>query len=90
MFTFTEIDQKAKDPMAFPARLFTLPVSTPFLFWWLLLAGLAAVIVLYASWVYFVRPASCGSIRSMLPQLFWLDDFAGGGASHRLGAGRVA
>jgi hypothetical protein len=55
MFTFTAVNPKTKDPMTFPARLFTLPISTPFLFWWLLLAGQAAVIVVYSSWVYFVR-----------------------------------
>jgi hypothetical protein len=54
MFTFTEPDQKTKDSMKFPARLFTLPVSTPFLFWWIFLAGLTAVMALYASWVYVV------------------------------------
>jgi hypothetical protein len=55
MFTFTDVDPSTKDPMKFPARLFTLPVSTPFLFWWLWLAGLASVVTLYASWVIFVR-----------------------------------
>jgi hypothetical protein len=55
IFTQTEFDPKTKDPMAFPARLFTLPVSTPFLFWWLLLAGQAGVVVLYESWIHFVR-----------------------------------
>jgi hypothetical protein len=54
IFTFTALDPKTKDPLTFPVRLFTLPVSTPFLFWWLLLAGQAAVIVCYSSWVYFV------------------------------------
>jgi hypothetical protein len=54
MFTFTEYDPKTKDPLKFPARLFTLPVSTPFLFWRLWLGGMAAVVTLYASWVYFV------------------------------------
>src|ERR1700733_9296218 len=39
MFTLTAVDSKTKDPMAFPARLFTLPVSTPFLFWWIFLTG---------------------------------------------------
>jgi hypothetical protein len=54
MFTFTAFDPRTKDPMTFPARLFTLPVSTPFLFWWLFLGGMAAVVVLYCSWVYWV------------------------------------
>ncbi|HXR08500.1 MAG TPA: hypothetical protein VN765_14290, partial [Candidatus Acidoferrum sp.] len=54
MFTFTEFDPRTKDPMTFPARLFTLPVSTPFLFWWLFLGGMTAIIVLYGCWVYWV------------------------------------
>jgi hypothetical protein len=54
MFTFIEFDPKATNPMTFPGRIFTLPVSTSFLFWWLLLGGLAAVVVLFESWVYFV------------------------------------
>ena len=54
MFTFTEFDPRTKDPMTFPARLFTLPVSTPFLFWRLFLSGMAAVVVLYCAWVYCV------------------------------------
>jgi hypothetical protein len=55
MFTFTAPDEKTKDPMAFPTRLFSLPVSTPFLFWWLVLAGQAAVVAVFWSWVSFVR-----------------------------------
>ncbi|MGA2543425.1 MAG: hypothetical protein ABSG78_17890 [Verrucomicrobiota bacterium] len=54
MFTFTEFDPRNKDPMTFPARLFTLPVSTPFLFGWLFLGGMTAIIVLYGCWVYWV------------------------------------
>ena len=55
MFTFTDIDRSTGDPMKFPARLFTLPVSTTFLFCWFFLAGLASVLTLYACWAYFVR-----------------------------------
>ena len=55
MSTFTEFDPRTRDPMMFPARRFTLPVSTSFLFWWHFLAGMTAVIALYASWVYCVR-----------------------------------
>jgi hypothetical protein len=55
MFTLTAPDPKTKDPMTFPTRLFTLPVSTPFLFWWLVLAGQAAVVLLYGSWFCLVR-----------------------------------
>jgi hypothetical protein len=55
MFVFAELDPSTKDIMKFPGRLFTLPISTSFLFWWLFLAGLASVAALYLSWVYFVR-----------------------------------
>jgi hypothetical protein len=55
MFVFAELDPSTKDIMKFPGRLFTLPVSTSFLFWWLFLAGLTSVAALYASWVYFVQ-----------------------------------
>jgi hypothetical protein len=54
MFTFTEYDPKTKNLLKFPARLFTLPVSTPFLFWGLWLGGMATVATLYESWIYFV------------------------------------
>jgi hypothetical protein len=53
MFTFIEMDPKTK-AITFPARLFTLPVSTPFLFLWLLLGGMTAIAGLFDSWVYFV------------------------------------
>src|ERR1700677_683074 len=55
MFTFIEFDPKNKNRATFPGRLFTLPISTSFLFWWLFLSGLAAVVVLYESWIHFVR-----------------------------------
>jgi hypothetical protein len=54
MFTFIEFDPKSRNPMTFPVRIFTLPISTTFLFSWLLLGGLAAVVLLSESWVYFV------------------------------------
>src|SRR5208282_4772279 len=47
MFTFIEFDPKAKNPMTFPDRIFTLPISTSFLFSRLLLGGLAAIVVLF-------------------------------------------
>ncbi len=55
MFTFCEFDPKTKDPMKFPDRIFTLPVSTPFLFWFLWLGGMAALAALHTGWVYLVR-----------------------------------
>jgi hypothetical protein len=54
MFTFTGPDPKTKDPMTFPGRLFTLPVSTSFLFGWLVLGGMTAIVALYWSWIYLV------------------------------------
>jgi hypothetical protein len=53
--------RKRKTPWHFPTRLFTLPVSTPFLFWWLVLAGQAAV-VLYGVGL-FRAAAALGDIR---------------------------
>jgi hypothetical protein len=55
MFTFTESDPRTKDPMSFPARIFTLPISTPFLLNWLRLAGLASVLVVYEIWNHLVQ-----------------------------------
>jgi len=55
MFTFIEFNPNKRDPTTFPGRIFTLPVSTSFLFFWLLLTGLAAIALLYGSWNYFVR-----------------------------------
>jgi hypothetical protein len=54
MFTFIELDPKTK-ALTFPGRLFTLPVSTPFLSWSLMLSGMAAIVVLHACWTSFVR-----------------------------------
>jgi hypothetical protein len=54
MFTFSEFDPKTEDLMRFPARLFTLPISTPFLFWSIWLGGMAAIAALYGCWVYLV------------------------------------
>ena len=55
MFTFTEVNAKTKDPMAFTAHVFNLPISTPALFWRLVLGGLAAVLGLLAIWIHCVR-----------------------------------
>jgi hypothetical protein len=54
MFTLLEFNPNAKDPMGFPKRIFTLPVSTNFLFWWMTLAGLASIVLLFQCWVLFV------------------------------------
>jgi len=55
MFTFIEFNPNAKDPVTFPARLFTLPISTSFLYWWLVLGGVTAIFVLFESWIHLVR-----------------------------------
>jgi len=54
MFSYIELDPKTKAP-TFPGRLFTLPISTPFLSWLLVLSGMASIVVLYGCWIYFVR-----------------------------------
>jgi hypothetical protein len=54
MSTFTEVNQKTKDPMEFPGRLFLLPISTSFLFWRMVLGGIATLSLVYAGWVYLV------------------------------------
>jgi hypothetical protein len=55
MFTNVALKVHTRDPMTFPERLFTLPLSTPFLFWWFFLAGQGTILVLYSAWVHFVR-----------------------------------
>lgn len=55
MFTFIEFNPNPRDSVTFPSRVFTLPISTSFLYWWLLLAGVGAIVVLFESWVYLVR-----------------------------------
>jgi hypothetical protein len=70
--TFTEFDPRTKDPMTFPARRFTLPVSTPFLFWWHFLAGMTSIVVLYASWIYGVRIPSVETFAVYKNCLGWI------------------
>ncbi|HTB84847.1 MAG TPA: hypothetical protein VK742_14415 [Candidatus Sulfotelmatobacter sp.] len=55
MFTFTAPDPNTKDPLAFPLRLFLLPVSTPYLFWRFILGGQLAMVLCWAAWKYLVR-----------------------------------
>lgn len=52
LFTFSGLNHKTKDLQALHGRLFTLPVSTSFLFWRLQLGGVAAVLALCAVWDY--------------------------------------
>ena len=51
MFTFCELDLQSNNPMKFQARLFTLPLSTSFLFWRMTLGGMAAILLLYTGWM---------------------------------------
>ena len=55
MFTVVELDPTGRNPDAIPARVFTLPISTSFLFLWLLLGGLATVVVVFEIWIHFVQ-----------------------------------
>jgi len=52
MFTFTAPDPNTKDPLAFPVRLFLLPVSTPSLFWRFFLGGQLAMVMCWAAWTH--------------------------------------
>jgi len=54
MFTLAELHPKTK-ALTFPGRLFTLPVSTAFLSWSLVLSGMASIVVLHGCWLHFVR-----------------------------------
>jgi hypothetical protein len=55
MFTFIEFNPNAKDPVTFSSRVFTLPISTSYLYWRLLLGGVGAIVVLFESWIHLVR-----------------------------------
>jgi hypothetical protein len=52
LFTFSGLNPKTKNLQTLPVRLFTLPVSTSFLFWRLQLGGVGAVLALCAVWDY--------------------------------------
>jgi hypothetical protein len=54
MFTFVEFHPNAKNPVRFPERLFTLPLSTSFLFTLLFGGGVAALALLFGCWHLFV------------------------------------
>jgi hypothetical protein len=54
MFTFLEFHPNAKNPVRFPERLFTLPLSTSFLFTLLFGGGMAALALLFGCWHFFV------------------------------------
>jgi len=71
MFTLIELDPKTK-ALTFPSRLFTLPVSTPFLSWSLMLSGMAAIMVLYGCWIHFVRLPRVEMFATYQSCLGWL------------------
>lgn len=54
MCTFTGGDLQTKDPMKFPTRLFSLPVSTNSLFGWFVIVGVAGIVVVYEGWAHLV------------------------------------
>ena len=54
MFTFVEFHPDAKNPVRFPDRLFTLPLSTSFLFTLLFGGGVAVLAVVFGCWHYLV------------------------------------
>ncbi len=70
--TFTTFDPGSKDAMAFPMRLFTLPVTTSFLFWWMTLAGQLGVIVFHTSWVWLVRMPNMELFGSYRNCFLWM------------------
>jgi hypothetical protein len=55
LFTFTEFEAKTRDPLAFPARLFNLPVSTRLLYSLMTGGGMLGVFILYTCWALCVR-----------------------------------
>ena len=71
MFSLVELDPKTK-ALTFPVRLFTLPVSTPFLSWSLLLSGMVAIVVLHGCWIHFVRLPQVEMFQTYESCLGWL------------------
>ena len=71
MFTLIELDPKTKT-LTFPSRLFTLPISTPFLAWSLMLSGMATMVVLHSGWIYFVRLPHVEMFETYQSGLGWL------------------
>jgi hypothetical protein len=55
IWVFTMTNLEPKQLVSFPARLFTLPVSTTFLAGWLMALGTATVLALYLCWTRFVQ-----------------------------------
>ncbi len=53
IFTFTDLN--LRDPLSFPKRFFTLPISTSFLASRLIASGMAAVFLVYLAWTRLVH-----------------------------------
>lgn len=70
IFTFTNFDPRK--PFAFPARFFTLPVSTTFLASWLMSVGTAAVSVVYLCWTRLVHLPHLDIFASYQNCLAWV------------------
>jgi hypothetical protein len=72
MFTFTGVEAETKDPMKFPGRLFTLPVSTSFLFLRLTGGGLAGIALLHAAWSCLVPQPRMANFDAFDNCFLWL------------------
>ena len=72
MFTFTEVDPENRNPLAFPVRLFTLPVSTSFLFWRITISGLVTLLGLCALWNYGVHQPLFETFRTYQNTFVWM------------------
>jgi hypothetical protein len=72
MFTFTAPDPNTKDPLAFPMRLFLLPVSTHFLFWRLILGGQLAMVLCWAAWTHLVRLPQMDGFKAYESGFGWM------------------
>ena len=73
IFTFVEFRPKSKSLRAFPMRVFTLPVSTAFLWFSIMSVGMAALAILYLGWTSLVHlPRILGIFGSLMDCLGWL------------------
>ena len=73
IFTFVEFQPKSKSLRAFPMRVFTLPVSTTFLWFSLMSVGMASLALLYLGWTSLVHlPQLAGIFGSLMDCLGWL------------------
>ena len=70
IFTLAQIDPKRG--FSFPARLFTLPVSTAFLASWLLAVGAATVIAVYLGWTRLVQAPQIEVFHGFTTCMIWV------------------